>query len=492
MATFLPNVQDVFAGPVKFTPDFNRVERMLRLRETNYEQGAAQVRSLYDSIFNSPMLRDMNIKTRDKYLKTITDGLKTVSGLDMSLPQNRLTATNLFTPITTDKDIVKDIAFTKQYMNEVSRVDAMRTSSDPETRKQYWDLGKRALEYKAEEFKNADNATALGMSAPTYTPKVDVLSLSEKAFKDAGISVKEDTVNGGYIFTKKNGDAVFPISQAFVTTLFSQDPAVQEMMNTQAYVERKDFIKQNAAKYGSEQAAESFYISNVYNAAYKTIANSLDNDIKDVAVLQDKMKAWDNLISSRGIIPDPNNEEYLEYLHDKEALAVAEAGVKQTRDQLAVYQNIKFDNLDDARAAVDNLVALSSKDMLTNEVARILSYKNAELTVKADPYSLTAYRSQLMLQNQRIMQGLRYADWVRKLDEQKLRGIGPYKPSTGNRTSNSSSNTGASNPFFPWLNPGAGTTTPGATTPVAGAATPSFGFTPPTQDSGSYTIPGVQ
>jgi hypothetical protein len=258
MATFLPNVTDVFAGVSDFDPDFNRIERMLRIRENAYQQGAKKVKGLYDSVFNSQMLREQNIKTRDAYLKTISETLNALSSTDLSLPQNQQMATDLFNPILTDNNLTKDMSYTRSFYDEMGKADKLRTSSDDATRKRYNILGVKALQYQAEEFKNADASTALGMSAPRYVPKVDIGALAEKMYKDAGISVKQDefSKDGSYIFTKKNGDIALPISKAYVESLLSSDPGIADMLRIQAYVERKDFIAQNSGKFGGADKAE--------------------------------------------------------------------------------------------------------------------------------------------------------------------------------------------------------------------------------------------
>lgn len=156
MASYIPNITDVFPEPVLYSPDFNRIERMLQQREGMYKQGAQRVKNLYESVFNSSMLRSDNIQRRDAYLKAIDEGLKTVSALDLSLPQNQEIASKLFEPVTTDQSIVKDIQFTKQYQSEAAKAEQLRSSQDPATRKQYWDTGMKALQYQAEEFKNAN------------------------------------------------------------------------------------------------------------------------------------------------------------------------------------------------------------------------------------------------------------------------------------------------------------------------------------------------
>jgi len=415
MATFLPNVTDVFAGSSDFDPDFNRIERMLSRRESMYEQGAKRVKNLYDSVFNSPMLRDSDIQKRDTYLKTITDGLNRVSSMDLSLPENQQMATDLFIPVTTDQSMIKDIAWTKSYQAEAGRAQQLRTSTDSETRKQYWDIGMKSLQYQAEEFSKADDNTALTMGTPRYVPKVDMLSLAEKAYKESGISVKEDQVNGGYIFTKKNGEAVYPITKSYVNTLFQQDPGIQDMLRTQAYVNRKDFIKENATKYGGENQAAVAYIQDAFNIAGTAYANGIKVDEKEVAGLQDKVDSWNKYIKDKGIIPDKDNPEYQQYLHDVQSLETAKQGVQNQKANLTdlkLPSKIDNSNFNTLLSQADNIVANYNLGNFTNEIAKLLAFKNAELTVKADPIYLTKLRSDLSLKVQSIMEGIRHANSV--------------------------------------------------------------------------------
>lgn len=410
MATFLPNVTDTFAGPSQYTPDFNRIERQLKLRQNMYDQGARQVKTLYDSIFNSALMRDGNIERRDSYLKTISESMNRLTATDLSLPQNVNTAEQLFTPLTTDADLIKDISFTRGYQTESQRAESFRNSNDVETRKKYWSTGIRAMQYQAEEFKNASNEDARNMSNVRYTPNVDMLSLAEKAYKEAGISVKEDRINGGYIWTKKNGDSVYPITQAYVNTLFSSDPAIGDMLRTQAYVERKDFASQNADKYGGKEQAEAFYIRNILETVGKSTAKKMEVDKQQLAELRARQDAWNKRITKDGIIP--GSDEHKQYLADLEQLQMAEGTVENNNNTIAAPLNIDYNNINELRQQADALVTYGNYSLMSNNIAKLLAFKDAELTVKADPITMIQMRSDLTLRNQRIMESIKQANKI--------------------------------------------------------------------------------
>lgn len=426
MATFLPNVTDVFAGPSQYTPDFNRIERQLKLRQSMYDQGARQVKTLYDSIFNSALMRDGNIERRDSYLKTISESMNRLTATDLSLPQNVNTAEQLFTPLTTDADLIKDISFTKGYQTESQRAESFRNSNDMATRKRYWSTGMRAMQYQAEEFKNASNEEARNMSNVKYVPNVDMLSIAEKAYTEAGISVKEDRVHGGYIWTKKNGDAVFPISQSFVNTLFSSDPGITDMLRTQAYVERKDFIAQNANKYGGKEQAEAFYIRNILETAGKSTANQMQVDNQQLAEMRARQDAWNKKITTDGIVP--GSDEHKQYLADLEQLKMAEGTVQNNNNAIAPPPTLDYNNINELRQQADALVTYGNYTVMSNNIARFLAFKDAELTVKADPLTMIQMRADLTLRNEKIMESIKNANRL-ALEEMQIKA-GKYRDKT--------------------------------------------------------------
>ena len=111
---------------------------------------------------------------------------------------------------------------------------------------------------KAEEYKKADDANALGMSAPKYIQRVDPVDISEKMFKESGISVQKDVIGkDGYKYTMKNGDLVVPIAKNFVTHLLSSDPGYLQYLNANTYVQRKNWIKNNLGAFNNDENAAS-------------------------------------------------------------------------------------------------------------------------------------------------------------------------------------------------------------------------------------------
>lgn len=422
MATFIPGITDTPSQRLSFKPDWNRVERGLMLRGAAYAEGARKVKSLYESMFQSPMLRDENIERRDTYLKEISERLKEVSALDLSIPQNQENALKLFEPLNNDKMIVKDILWTKNYIKELDKAEQMRNSSNPEVRRQYWETGVQALNYRAAEFKNADSESALNMSTAKYVGNVDFMSLANKMYKEMGISVTQDVVTGGYIWTKKNGDIAVPLTKSMVNNLFSNDPAVKDMLKTQAYVQRKQYVEANADRLGSAEAAEQDYATKVLMTISADHNDQVVSDSEDVKDLRAKVDAWDKIITSRGIIP--GSDEHKKYLETIESLKEAEAAADNTRNSVPNTATLQMGNLKDAVEAADNTVVFSNFSSISDNIAKLLAYKDVSMTAKTDPIYMAKLNSQLALNRSMVMENIRQINRIAMLDEKQKRGIG--------------------------------------------------------------------
>ena len=407
MATFLPNVTDVFAGSSDFDPDFNRIERMLRLRENMYQQGAKKVKGLYDSLFNSALLRGDNIQNRDAYLKTISESLNKISGMDLSLPQNVNMANILFDPLLNDPNLVKDISYTKTYQNELANADQLRTSTDPEKYKMYWDVGVRDLQYQAEDFKNADKNDALAMQSPKYVPRVDLVGMSEKLWNDSKISVKEDKISNGYIWTMKNGQIAIPLAQSFVSTMFSQDPAISEMLRTQARVARKDYIKQNASRFGGDEylAEKDYFETVLQNEAVKN-SQILNQEHLEIGKVKRLVDDWEDM-NRKGKILKGSDEER-KYEEAKEKLKIMQNAYDVRRKNTLDLELADVKDIKQFRNIVDGHIALYNQESIASFIANRLAYKNAETTVKVDPYSLADFKRKIDIQ----LEGIRQAGRV--------------------------------------------------------------------------------
>ena len=191
MATYLQGVTDYIPQFQPFQPDLNLYANVLQTKQTQYDTAWKSINKIYGQYFYSDLTRDNNIKRKDELLKNIDFNLKRVSGLDLSLTQNVNQATQVFKPFYEDKNLMKDMAWTKTYNAQRGRAEGFKNSLDEERREQYWDGGVRALDYMRDEFREASDEEALQFGNVSYTPYVNSIKKAQEIAKEAGLSVEK-------------------------------------------------------------------------------------------------------------------------------------------------------------------------------------------------------------------------------------------------------------------------------------------------------------
>jgi len=295
MATYLQGVTDYIPQFQPFQPDLNFYANVMQTKQTQYDTNWKALNKMYGQYYHADLTRDNNISKRDSYLKNIEFQLKRVSQLDLSLEQNVTQATQIFKPFYEDKNLMKDMAWTKNYNNQLGRADMLRNSTDVERRKQYWNDGVKGMNYLRDEFKEATDEEALNFQNAEYVPYVNVIESAQKIAKEAGLSVErvDFSQDGRWIVKTKNGEQlVEPLQKLFEAQLGS-DPAVQAVYQMQSYVNRKDYAYNNASQFnGDKLKAEMSYLENSFTVLkekndqrYQMLKNTslvYDNKIRDL------------------------------------------------------------------------------------------------------------------------------------------------------------------------------------------------------------------
>jgi len=272
MATYLQGVTDYIPEFQPFQPDLNFYANVLQTKQTQYDTNWKALNKIYGQYFYSDLSREDNIQIKDELLKNIDFNLKRISGLDLSLEQNVEQAAQVFKPFYEDKYLMKDMAYTKNYLNQRSRGTSLKNSKELQDREQYWDQGIKALDYRREEFREVSREESLNFASSTYTPYVNSFDKFAKIAKEWGISADITTpdASGMYMIRQKNGDQIIAPLQTLFQSYAGNDAQLQEVYFTQAYVNRKDAVYQNAQKFnGDMNASEIDYL----NQASKTISD---------------------------------------------------------------------------------------------------------------------------------------------------------------------------------------------------------------------------
>lgn len=414
MAIYIPQVQDYIPQIQPFKPDFNFYAGALQMKQGEYDASYKKLSSVYGTLLNSPMLRDSNIARRDQFFKDADSQIKKISGLDLSRQENVDAAMTIFKPFYEDKALVKDMTWTRQYQNEMTRAENFRNCIDPKKcGGQYWDGGVKALNYKAQDFRDATDEEALTFESPKFTPFINITQKATEAAKAAGFNISVDTVKGGYIVTTKNGQLLEQPLHDYFMGLFGSDPAVVEMFRTQAYIQRKDFAYANAASMGGMDKAEQAYVNQIMSTVVPTQKSDADkaNDLS--TGLNAKKNAIDKHISENGIILDsPEHMAYSDLQSQIEGAEATNQVYKQATDLAESASNLN--NMGAMRSRVDDIVSYGLLNGQMDMLSKTLAYRDYSVSLKEDPYSLAAYNSSLALKNALTLKSVDFDFWKQK------------------------------------------------------------------------------
>lgn len=415
MATYIPGVTDYIPQIQPFQPDYNFLGNIMQTRQSRYDAAHKQLSSVYGTLLNSPMLRQENINKRDAFFKSIDGDIKRLSGLDLSLKQNQDAAMQVFKPFYEDQDMVKDMVWTKNYYTQLQKGENLKYCVDPDKcGGQYWEGGTKALQYKAMEFQNASREDALKFENATFTPLINVMDKAMKAAKDAGFKVSFDSVKGGYIVTDKNGERMVAPLTSFFQSKFGGDPAVMAYYKTMAYNKRKDYIAQNASLVGEDQASLD-YMKTIYQES----TNRIDKEEKKSSQIKDRLNIFNTSlnqqIKEQGALPsDVKIINAWKSLQEQQQIADQNHEVvKSASNNLNATKNF----LNNSKLLGENLDNIVGFAMLSNEVsvaAKAYADLTSERELKADPYSLAAYHSNLDFQKQAKLKGMEHNLWMEK------------------------------------------------------------------------------
>ncbi len=419
MATYIQGITDYIPRLQPFKPDFNFYTNVLQTKEAQYKAGYEKLSNIYGTLLNSEMLRSDNIERRDQFFTQIDNEIKKIAGLDLSKEQNVSAAQKVFQPIIDDKYIQKDIAYTKNWRNQLSRAESLKNCTDPKKcGDSWWEGGVRALNYQAEDFVKATADESLSFSNPAYTPYVNTYTKAMQFAKDMGFDTKRVTFSndGRFIVTTKNGPEVIPdLTKAFVSYVAS-DPKAIQMYKTQGYLDRKDFIVGNASIFGSDEAAEMHYLNtklNEVNENQRKVNQQAEEEKKAVT----RRRTIANDATKEREPNDIVDAAYLEYLNGLDNQEKIADDVIEFSTQ-TLNETFGTDKMDIAtmRYRVDNAVA---NDRLYGDMANY-AYQYAmntmEQEVDVNQYALAGYEHSL--RSAEIQQKAQYDAILRQMDSQ--------------------------------------------------------------------------
>ena len=182
MATFIENVQDIFPEPKMFTPDFSFIDKMLKRKEAQYDEGFSKLNNQY-GLINREVTNSANATTRDQFLNSAKTNLKNLSSMDLSDPKNVQAAVNVFKPFYTNDKVIGDQALTAHWNQQESLADSLRLKDGG---KEYSEDNINYVRMQRNAFKNDDpsNYASYAADKKFYTPYYDWNKEVKDAMKD--------------------------------------------------------------------------------------------------------------------------------------------------------------------------------------------------------------------------------------------------------------------------------------------------------------------
>ena len=208
MANFVPGDVNPIAEVKPWSPDWSFLSQVYGVTQARFDKGFNQVKSLYNSVLNSPLTNGDNQKFRQDMFEKIQGSLRNVSALDLSDPSNVMRAQSLLDPITDDKEIAYDMYFTKYEGNQKALMDSYKNSTDAKVRAQYSDYSKLDLMFAEDDLRKAKrgDGSITSVQPRDFTPFEDINEYLSGAAKEAKLQVKFANPDGkGYIMTYTNG-----------------------------------------------------------------------------------------------------------------------------------------------------------------------------------------------------------------------------------------------------------------------------------------------
>ena len=191
-----------------FVPNYNLINMTLQARQSQYDQGFAQVKGLYNSVLNSKATNAGNIQQQGVYLKNIQDSLKNLPSVDLSVSKNVSAANDIFNPFYEDQELMRDIGITKISGSELSKGQSFLTSDDAKKRAMHSSISDEYVGIPLDELRRGQrgDGSLMAVKPRYYVPAVDLGEKFKSFLTDKGLSVFSDTRDGkGTILRSTNG-----------------------------------------------------------------------------------------------------------------------------------------------------------------------------------------------------------------------------------------------------------------------------------------------
>jgi hypothetical protein len=404
MSTYLPGVTDNGFNPVQYTPNFPYLANALQKATARYEKNYDEISNAYSKITNSLLSSPDNVEFRKKFLDQTKNALKTISTQDLSISQNVEQAERLFSPLWEDEDFLNDYTKSKQYQQEVSRYEKLRTSDKKEDRDQAWEYGRVYVDLFRKEMaltKRGDGSIENVQIRP-FIPYINVNSEITKELKNLGYSDGDvqSYTTPGYIHKITNGQGTSELYEDVLNSIVKNRPDINDIFKVQGVTqfESSVFNLMSANPEMSKEKAqrsvkENYAADNIatYNEKLKIYNAQLKGDDKYEGLEKELNTIKESLFNPEkgklalGILTI-DSKEYKDYLEKEKLYSGLQSTINDYNSKISSLQSSDFYNtkgedyfteLFKDRFIIENAKArgAASKQEITSDASYVASQK---------------------------------------------------------------------------------------------------------------------
>lgn len=425
MATYLQGSNKYIPQIQPYQPDLNFYKTVLDTKTAQYEAGYDRVNSIYGTLLNSALTRQDTSTMRNDFFSKANNEIQRLAGVDLSMEDNQTAAFQVFKPLTTNKLFAKDVNFTKDLYTEYDRSEFFRDCiNEKECGGKYWQGGVDYLQYKAKDFAEADEKTAMGMESPKYVPFVNVVSDAVDFAIKSKLEMQTVTSDGRYIYTTTNGVPMETPLHSYFIAKYGNDQKAADMYGVSAYLQRKNYGQSKAAEFGSTQAAEADYIQQVISAADKANREYKKQAEQTKETVNAKKGVVEDYIKNKGVDPEMDKDliEYYQRLNDD--TDAADAADTYYKESLDISSPTSLEGISQTALAA-RADAILARNLLDSDMATA-AHSYATMTqkqdVKADPIYLENldFSHQMSLESYKNQNAMQKSQWDYANDLEKM------------------------------------------------------------------------
>ena len=376
MATYIPGVQSYLPNFQPFTPDYKFLSNVLDVKTQKYNTNYKAVNDLYSKVVYGDLSRGDTQAMRDQFANNLGPKLQQISGMDLSVMQNAEAAKGIFRPFFEEDLIVKDLVTTRQYKNEMQKVNMMQNAPNREERSLYWQTGVQKMGYEMQDFINASEEEALKMRTPKYTPNANLYEEALNVLKDSGLEAEIDqpSEDGLWIIKRKNGDLITKQALQMVQKTLQNDPRVVQAYHADAFVRSRQFAEKGVEEgsFSSIDEGETAWATEQISRMEQLIADRTAKLDKEKTEQKAVVVSWENYKKQYGVAEGTKaQKEMNEALSKYDALEMA---LQSDREALADNKGLDTQNKQSLLNRAYSLIM--NHNMQSDLQAAAISYSN--------------------------------------------------------------------------------------------------------------------